>query len=188
MKHIHPKLEDWLILIKNHINKRPLIKPSDVYKLIYQGILGPEHLISSESIYAEHLKAEYEGLTANGDDPLLEIIHPHATLVRVNLKPFKAAELDLNMLLDASFQTAKRKWGSITELRSLWETLVYNYHREKRAAFTQDEMFEFTSWLVSRDYPAVHHSQAYRQAYQPAYRLVAADLASQWFHTSEQQE
>jgi hypothetical protein len=33
-----------------------------------------------------------------------------------------------------------------------------------------------TSWLTANHYPPIHHSQAYVDAYKPAYRLVATQL------------
>lgn len=188
MNNIHPLLEDWLILIDKHIERRPLMEVRDVYKLLYQGIRGPEHLITSKSAFSKRLEAEYKELTANWDDPVLEAIHPQGILLRINLKPFKAAELDLTQLLEVCLQTARRKWGTPEELRSLWESLCNSYSQHKFGVFSAREMDEFTAWLASHDYPAVHHSQAYRQAYQPAYRLVAADLVAQWIHTSKRQE
>jgi hypothetical protein len=180
MNHTQPLLDDWLILLEKHFNQRPLMKVRDVYKLLYQGILGPEHLIVSESAFAERLVAEYEGLTADYDDPLLEAIHPNKTLLRINLKPFKAAEYDLTRLLDACVQTAQRSWGNADKLRLVWEAFADSYDRLKVVVISANEMEEFTTWLASHDYPPVHHSPAYRLAYQPAYRLVAADLALQW--------
>jgi hypothetical protein len=180
MNRIHPLLDDWLILIEKHITQRPLMKPSDVYKLLYQGILGPEHLIASESAFAKRLQAEFETLPDDLEEPLFENLHPHKTLLRINLKPYKTAAYDFAQLLDACLQTARRKWGTPEELRSLWESLCNSYNQHKFAVFSTNEMDEFTAWLASHDYPAVHHSTAYRQAYQPAYRLVASDLAAHW--------
>jgi len=34
-------------LLDAHLSRYPLMQPEDVYKLLSQGILGPEHLISS---------------------------------------------------------------------------------------------------------------------------------------------
>jgi hypothetical protein len=177
MKLSLPHLDDWIILLDKHINRRPLIKPGDIYKLLYQGILGPEHLVDSPSAFAKRLLGEFKALSPNLDDPFLEAIHPYKTLLRINLRPFKAAGLELDSLMDACLQTAARSWGAPEQLRSLWESVVSIYRQRLMAAFTPEEMDDFAVWLASHDYPAVHHTQAYRQAYQPAYRLVAADLA-----------
>jgi hypothetical protein len=175
-----PQLDDWMILLKHHLNRRPLMQPRDVFKLFYQGILGPEHLFGSATAFAERLYSEYETLVPNLDDPLFESIHPGQTLLRINLRPFKAARLELDPLLDACLRTGRRSWGFAVDLHNLWDSFTDIYGQGQLAAFTPDELTDFTAWLACRDYPAVHHSQVYRQVYLPAYRLVASDLAVQW--------
>jgi hypothetical protein len=183
-----PQLDEWIILLKKHLNRRTLMQPRDVFKLLYQGILGPEHLVDSPSAFADYLQAEYEALAPDLDDPLLEAIHPHQNMLRINLKPFKAAGLDLNLLLDACLQTASRPWGTPQVLRSLWESFASLYRQRPFAAFTGSEITDFTTWLASHDYSPVHHSPTYRQAYLPAYRLVASDLTGPWSGISNAQE
>ncbi len=42
----------WMDLIASHILRYPAMTARDVYKLLYQGILGPEHSMPS----AEYLR------------------------------------------------------------------------------------------------------------------------------------
>jgi hypothetical protein len=35
------------------------MEPGDVYKLLYQGVRGPEHIIGSEAAFRERLLAEF---------------------------------------------------------------------------------------------------------------------------------
>lgn len=173
-----PTLDDWIILIEKHIAQRPQMQVRDIYKLLCQGLLGPEHLIASPTAFAERLRAELEGLSPDQGDPLYEAIRPNRTLLRINLKPFKAAWLDFDALLDACLRTAEITWGDPADLRHLWKSFVSAYHQRPFAAPTPAELDDFTEFLATQDYPAVHHSQIYRQAYGPAYRLVAADYTA----------
>jgi hypothetical protein len=43
-------------------------------------------------------------------------------------------------------------------------------------AFPRDEVERYFKSIASRGYPVVHHSEAYRAAYRPAYRVVGLDL------------
>lgn len=172
-------LEDWIILIQEHIAQRPQMQARDIYKLLYQGLLGPEHMIVSPTAFAERLRAELESLSPEQGDPLYEAIRPGQTLLRINLKPFKNAGLDFGALLDACLRTAEITWGEPSDLRHLWESFVSSYHQRSFAAPKPAELDNFTAILTGHEYPAVHHSQIYRQAYGPAYRLVAADFTVQ---------
>lgn len=40
-------------LIKEHLARRPAMEPRDVYKLLYQGTRGPEHIIASPKAFTE---------------------------------------------------------------------------------------------------------------------------------------
>ena len=42
--------------------------------------------------------------------------------------------------------------------------------------FAQKEVMEYFGKIAQDGYPAIHHSEAFRKAYQPAYRVVAIDL------------
>ena len=41
--------------------------------------------------------------------------------------------------------------------------------------FPRDQVERYVQVIASLDYPVVHHSDAYRDAYHPAYRLAALD-------------
>jgi len=42
--------------------------------------------------------------------------------------------------------------------------------------FSRDEVEHYFQSIASQGYPVVHHSERYRNAYRPAYRVVALDL------------
>ncbi len=45
--------------------------------------------------------------------------------------------------------------------------------------FDIGEINQFTAWVEGLGFPAMHHSEAYSHEYQPAYRLISAQLAAQ---------
>jgi len=153
-------------LIDEHLARRPLMAPADVYKLLYQGVLGPEHLITSSDDFAARLRAEYEAVEPDDSDPLWERVRPDGALKRVNLRPFKARGGDVESLTGAGLQTAERHWGTPAELRAAWAGFV-----ELCRAFDPAEVLALTARLEELGYPPVHHSPGYREAYRPAYRV-----------------
>ena len=158
-------------LIEEHWARYRAMTPRDVYKLLYQGVLGPEHLLGPG--FADRLRAEYAALSAKGDEPLWEEVRPDGELGRLNLRPFKAHGGDLERLIRACRRTAGQTWGTAEELREVWAVFVEQCRAGRWEVFPLSEVLAFSSWLEERGYPAVHHSPAYRAAHRPAYRLLA---------------
>ena len=159
-------------LIDDHLARYPAMEPADVYKLLYQGVLGPEHLIASPQVFAARLRAEYGAALPDKAEPLWEPVRPDGALGRVNLRPFKAGGEDIERLIAACLETAARSWGTPAELRAGWATFVEMCQAGRWAAFAPPDLLVLSERLAAEGYPPVHHSTAYRQAYRPAYRLV----------------
>jgi len=160
-------------LIDDHLARYPAMQPADIYKLLYQGVLGPEHLIASPEAFAARLRVEYAAQPPDNAEPLWEPVRPDGALGRVNLRPFKAGGGDVERLIAACLEAAGRTWGTPAELRATWAAFVELCRSGRWAAFPLSGMLALSGRLKAEGYPPVHHSAAYRQAYGPAYRLVA---------------
>jgi len=163
-------------LIDQHCQRYPALEPRDVYKLLYQGLRGPEHLIASPAEFAARLQAEYEAVAPDDAGPLWEAVRPDGRLGRLHLRPFKARSGDLAALTRACLATAGSAWGTLEDVRAAWAVFEAGC-RAGRWAFPMSSVLDLTRWLQEHEYPAVHHSESYRAAYQPAYRLVGQE----WF-------
>jgi hypothetical protein len=152
------------------------MQPRDVYKLLYQGVRGPEHIISSPQAFREYLMSEWQALNPGGDDPLTESIRPDGSLLRLNLRPFKAEGGSLEALTAACLETAHRQWGTQDELQQAWEAFVDSCRAGSWPSLPFQEVETFTSLLQEKEFPPIHHSDRYRELYHPAYRLVAVDF------------
>lgn len=153
------------------------MQPRDVYKLLFQAALGIEHLISSPEIFSTGLQDELAHLTFGGNDPLVEPVRPDAALVRVNLRPYKARGGVFAALRDACLQTALHSWGTEALLLEAWDTFRKAGERQawrRWPGLAPEKVAQFHARLIRLKFPAVHHSEGYRQAYCPAYRLVSA--------------
>ena len=169
-------------LIDGHLVSYPAMEPADVYKLLYQGVLGPEHLIASPEAFAGRLRAEYGMLEPGQSEPLWEPVRPDGALGRVNLRPFQAKGGDVERLIAACLDTAGRTWGTPAELRAAWATFVELCRpvlcltgtvSGRWPAFPLTTVLALSERLAAEGFPPIHHSAAYRQAYSPAYRLAA---------------
>jgi hypothetical protein len=160
-------------LVDEHLARYPLMQPSDAYKLLYQGVRGPEHLVTSPEAFATRLRTEYRAVTPAAEEWLWEVVRPDGALGRLNLRPFSARAGDLDALIHACLETAARSWGTHAELQAVWLAFVGEWRRGRWAtAFARDDVLVLARRLEEEGYPPVHHSPVYREAYQPAYRLV----------------
>lgn len=164
-------LEDWARLIDEHLAQRPAMQVQDVYKLVYQGVRGPEHLVATPDEFVARLRAEWQAVPADDSEPLQEYIRPDKRLARVNLRAYKASGGEMDELAAACLQATRCAWGTPDDLRQTWTAWV-KIGRARPAALPGDVVSTFSRWLEQHEYPAVHHSERYRELYRPAYRLV----------------
>ena len=165
-------------LIDQHLRWYPCMEPRDVYKLLYQGVLGPEHNIENETAFRERLQAEFASLEARQGEPLYEPVRPDGSLLRINLRPFKLQNGDLESLIAACLAAGRQKWGELEELKSAWDTFCGLCQECRWPEFALADVSGFSAWLEAQGHPAVHHSPAYRRCYQPSYRLFAKTALS----------
>jgi hypothetical protein len=163
-------------LISAHLARRHGMEPRDVYKLLYQGVRGPEHIITSPTAFAERLAIEWESLDRTDSDPLWESIRPDGGLLHLNLRPFKAQGGDIAQLTTACLETARHPWGTQNELQQAWEDFTAACRDRSWHQMALYDVESFTRWLEANGFPPVHHSERYRSLYRPAYRLVAAEV------------
>lgn len=165
--------ESLFRLIDQHFRWYPFMEPRDVYKLLYQGVRGPEHTIVNEAAFRERLLAEFAPLEARQGERLSEPVRPDGSLVRINLRPFKFQQGDLDWLAAACLAAGQQQWGKLEELQQAWETFLGLCREGRWPEFDLADVSSFLAWLEAQAYPAVHHSQAYQRRYQPSYRLIS---------------
>ena len=158
-------LKDVLL---THFDRYPLMTPQDAVKLIYQQEFGPEHLIRDPGKALAALRKEMVGLEADAAEPLYEPIGNG--LCRLNLRPCMARGIPAEDICRMFCETAqsvsgdrKRFRQGLRELRALAEA--------EETPFDAVELDLFLAQYPDAC-PAVRHSEAYRAAYRPAYRLV----------------
>ena len=91
--------ENLVELLKQHLSWYPLMEPRDIYKLLYQGVMGSEHLISSPEAFSQYLLEEFEPLPLDRSERLLEPVRPDRTLFRVNLRAYKYHQQHVSLLI-----------------------------------------------------------------------------------------
>lgn len=158
-------------MLTNQLLRYPQLAIQDLYKLIFQASFGSEHAVADRAAAHRWLELELRELAPGPEEPIVDSISPNGHIVRINLRPYLAARMDLAGLLEAFVRTAREYRGTEATLQRYWS------HVERMAmagllSFTREALQGFFAEMQAAGFPAVHHSTAYTAAYRPAYRVV----------------
>lgn len=159
---------ELLRIIEYHIDKYPLMRVRDLYKLIYQHCFGCAHAVSDVESARAWLYGELSTVVQT-EGPLLEDIGNG--YVRVMLSALEANGVSPEEVLDMFVESAVPAGNKAEFARLLRELPGLGL------PFDPDELKGFIEARASEGFPAVHHSEEYRRAYSPAYRVVKAGSA-----------
>lgn len=163
--------------LDEELRLHPEIGVTDIYKFLYQGVYGPGHAIEDRDAAARYLDEEMATLRpVEVQDPLCQSLGGDPAMVRVHLRPLKAAGGDRSALLDAFIASAEPASGDAASMETALRKAVTRLVRRSRFQLA-GQMEDLAGRLAEEGYPPVHHSDGYVAAYQPAYRVVALELA-----------
>lgn len=165
------RIED---LILAHVARYPEAGMMDVYKLLHQGTFGPGHLISNKKTAREFLEQEIDQIEPSANAILVESVHLDNAIVRLHLRPYIAHQGTVRTLLDAFVRSAKQVQGDPAVMAAHWQTFETLCRSGVLGAeqFPLREVLLFGAVRAREEWPAVHHSPAYVNAYHPRYRVL----------------
>jgi hypothetical protein len=162
-------------LLAHHLQRYPRMELVDVYKLLHQAAMGPGHAIENAKSARDKLEAEVAQLGTGPDDPVADPISPDGKLARVHLRPYVAAGHSASLLVDAFVRTG-HSYPSAPERLEKFCACLGDLAAAGGIPFPRDQVERYVQAIAGQAYPVMRHSDAYRAAYQPAYRVVALDL------------
>jgi hypothetical protein len=162
-------------ILIDHMRRYPDWAVDDLYKLIHQAAMGPEHALTDESAVRDWLTQELTHLVPGPDESLIDPVSPNGRIVRVHLRPFAKLRLQEEALLQAFIQTAKEVHPSTDRLAE-YATVATELAEEGILPFTSGQITPYLAKLRESGFPAVHHSATYEHLYRPAYRVVTLEL------------
>ena len=164
-------MENLKSVLLEHAKRYPLMEPTDAVKLVYQNEFGGGHLIRDEARCLARLEDEYRNTLQISSGILAESIGNG--LVRIHLNSLDAHGFLPQELGDAFIRSASETRG---ELDSFKEKLILlrEMTREGLLPFGADALEGYLADYEEAGYPMVSHSNTYRNAYHPAYRVVKA--------------
>ncbi len=156
-------------ILLTHAQRYPRMEPRDAVKLLFQNEFGGGHLIPDENACLEYLRRECEATPRNSSIPLLEPIGNG--VFRVMLAALDDAAYPPEQLGRDFIRSARMHQGTMeafAEKLSLLRKLTL----AGQMPFSPDALESYLAGYEAAGFPPVSHSDAYRNAYHPAYRVV----------------
>jgi len=171
-----PQNMELVELIGEHQKSKKDFAVQDAYKLIYQCVFGVAHILDNQEMAKKYLESEIESIIASDKIDLIENISLSGEIVRLNLQPYKFQSGDTELLFQAMLRSAQEICGSQKEFLKLWNVFKQAV-LDNKLNFSLEELKKFDTKVKSQNYPAMHHSENYRVANKPAYRVLRKEDA-----------
>lgn len=160
-------MEELKQILIQHAQRYPLMEPTDAVKLVYQNEFGGGHLIKDHAACLAYLQKEYETVEKDPQVSLYEEIGNG--IVRVNLAALQPEEL--SALGKQFLDSAAAHTGELSRFLEKLHVLC-QLTAEGVFAFDAASLNAYLTQYKADGYPPVSHSEAYRIAYRPAYRII----------------
>lgn len=157
------------LLLARHRERYPLMEAEDAATLICQAMLGCGHLLRDEATVADCIQREMNDLAPYREEPLTEPIG--CDYLRVHLRPAKALGIQpvwsARMMLRSAEQAPR---ATRQQVAAVLQQVSESWSHPASLCACARRLLDDPDWLP-------RHSEAYRRAYQPAYRVVASRFA-----------
>lgn len=163
-------------ILMEHIRRYPQMQVTDAVKLLYQSEFGGGHMIANPARSLEWIKNDWKlaRISPLETEPLvLEEIGGGICRIDLNALSEGLAPETLNQMF---VKTADRTVGTVENFEKKLEILK-ECCREKLTPFGLEELQVYLDEYKAKGYPPVSHSEEYRKAYGPSYRVVSMSFA-----------
>lgn len=162
-------------ILLQHFNKYPKMQIQDLIKLIYQNEFAGGHFIDNELESQRRLQLEIESIKGgsyNNDCPLFEDIGNG--IVRLYLYRIPDLQTDIKTINGFFVNTSNMVRGSVNSFKNK-VSVLRKCCEDGLLPFSADEVDVYMKSLAGKGYPPVSHSEEYRRAYRPFYRVVLSE-------------
>lgn len=151
----------------------PNIRIEDAYKWTYQATRGGEHAMPDRASAAKWLDSEWRSMGDESENENEWVpLCPGGEIGRLNLRPFKSRGGKMDDILD-SFLASSREYKSEPKaFTDAWVELGTRLKQQAAGSLTHKEWLRLDGEMKKKSYPAVHHSEQYKRANKPAYRII----------------
>lgn len=167
MKHEFTTIE----FLKMQCQCYPQLQPEDLLKGLHQSVFGCGHFVDEKA--EEHLYWELGGLEPS-DGPDMEPLV--GDFCRVHLRSLSKSGLAPKTLFRLFLLSAAEPTGTAAQMEEKLEILL-GMASAKQLPFDYDDVRTCAETWRKAGFPACHHSEGFRAAYQPAYRVIRKEYA-----------
>ena len=165
--------EQTRTLLLQHYQTYPALQPEDIFKLLFHSACGCEHLVSNEQAALRYIQNEYAAHGASADARIEPLdgayVRVHLGVLQNGLHPGTLARL-----FCLSAKTEPDGKASLAEMLAVAEDMI----KQGELPLDPAEFAQKLDAWRAQGYPAIHHSDAFRRAYAPAYRVIAKKYAA----------
>ena len=144
----------------------------DIYKTCFQDFFGAEHLLSDTTAAHQYLKAEIEATQAQDLNamPMYEPTGFRHRFMRANLSLVHSGEMSEDELFARFAEAAGTNNALSDKWEEEWQT-IETIALEVQPAWADSTLQTELRYAASVQSP-VRHSETFRQAYHPHYRII----------------
>ena len=161
-------------LLSAHYNRFPRLQPQDVLKFLYQSTFGCGHLIASPTAAAAYIHQEMGQCT----DSSVTLEDLDGDFCRVHLSYAKKLGVSADTLAKLLAQSAQEPCGDEENLE-MQLSVALSMAKNGEFPFSFESLNQEVIPWRNAGFPTRHHSEAFRDAYAPAYRVIKKEYA-QW--------
>ncbi len=159
--------EEFEAVVAGHRSRYPLMQPQDYGKLAYQSAFGAEHFVEDEGLALERILSEWSEIPSDAAEDNPQPIGNG--LCRFHLTPEYNPETAAPILARLFYLTAREPAGSEKDLQTMLQVLE---------GMDIHGMADWLSEYRASGCPPIHHSETFRVAYSPRYRLLRTQYAA----------
>lgn len=173
-------------ILQNHYSLYPQMQIQDMIKLIYQNEFAGGHLIANEKESLERLIEEcnhIESETSHSENIVVDYaeasIYGNAlfqdignNLCRIDLNSLKAVNINIKTVNKFFVNTSNSIKGERSQLEKKLE--IFRQCCETKALpYSIEQLDLFLAEYKRAGYPPISHSEVYKNAYKPSYRVIS---------------
>ena len=159
-------------LLRAHFESHPALQIQDIFKFLFQSAFGCEHLVSSPEGAVAYIEKEYEAMGGSGEPAVEELDGDFCRVPLAYMKLGLSAET-LGRLFVASAEHREDGAEALAEKIACARQMV----SEGALPFSLADFDAAVAQWAEMGYPAVHHSETFREAYRPCYRVISKKFA-----------
>ena len=152
----------------SHFNTYPQLRIQDIFKYLHQSVFGCEHMISSPERAVTYIQTEAQSDPCSGDASVESLDGEYSRVPLAYLSKGLSAET-LGKLFYLSASAEKDTAERLDDRLNIAEQLI----AEGKISLSLSDFKAARARWQADGYPAIHHSEAFREAYHPSYRVIS---------------